>query len=771
MREAYDSVDLSSLRPDPLLQRQLAALAADGGVQWWLATNSPRSFVGRVLRALRVHKELTRIHCPSQANDWASKPQAKFFEGLPRGAPLFDDAAGNCAGSEATGRPGVHVDGSAEVMCLVADRLGVCPAAWRLAKDAYLRKKEGADLRSLNREVLGELGRRLAAAPARPLRCLDLGSGLLSMLPVVARALDARTPPLQLQYVAVDHDSDLCAAAADRLQSEMGARAVPEGLQAGAGPAAIAGASFPRRWALEVAGCSVEVELRDRDVLQALEEEPAAPYDLILGCSILDLVDARRLATALEQRHPGALLYFPIHYAGSTVFQAPAGLAEVLRPLTACYDESLRDRGQSPAVGNATLELLGETLALGPSPWELEASGADLPLLRQLASFMATNALGYQPRAAVAAAVSALRDLPAAAGPTPAIPRLHVANRDFLGQVRARPVESAPAPRRRTFVEFTGPGVVRVAEEELPARRPGEATVLATLSAVSAGTEQRVLEGCLTAAAEPVDVSIGALGAEEPGWPLRYGYALVGRVAEPGSTSLGRGQRVFCFHPHASAANVPESDMHGVPECLSDVDAALFPVMETALSLAQDAAPVPGDRVAVFGAGTVGALTAAVLSHHRFDVTVFEPDAARAEVVARCCPNVTLNTGTGFDVLVEASGSAQGLQQAVDLAGRGARLVVGSWYGEAGVQLPLGLRFHRSELALVASQVSRVSAPLSARWTKGRRWALTWALLQELRPASWLPLQQVPVEEAPAAYAAPKGGPQLFFAYGGDTVS
>jgi len=140
-------------------------------------------------------------------------------------------------------------------------------------------------------------------------------------------------------------------------------------------------------------------------------------------------------------------------------------------------------------------------------------------------------------------------------------------------------------------------------------------------------------------------------------------------------------------------------------------------------------------------------------------------------VVARCCPNVTLNTGTGFDVLVEASGSAQGLQQAVDLAGRGARLVVGSWYGEAGVQLPLGLRFHRSELALVASQVSRVSAPLSARWTKGRRWALTWALLQELRPASWLPLQQVPVEEAPAAYAAPKGGPQLFFAYGGDTVS
>lgn len=307
--------------------------------------------------------------------------------------------------------------------------------------------------------------------------------------------------------------------------------------------------------------------------------------------------------------------------------------------------------------------------------------------------------------------------------------------------------------RRRTFVEFTGPGSVFVGEEELPVRRPGEATVRTLLSAVSAGTERKVLEGNLVASAEPADVSIDSLGSEAPRWPLRYGYALLGRVEDPGDSALRQGSRIFCFHPHASAANVSAQDVREVPGDVLDADAAFFASMETALSLVQDATPVLGDRVAVFGAGAVGALATALLSHQRFEVSLFEPNTVRGEALRSHFPTVRLNDGEGFDALIETSGSPRGLAQAMELAGRGARLVAGSWYGEAAVPLPLGLRYHRSELTLVASQVSRISAPLSARWGKDRRAALAWRLLAQLRPSTWVPLRYAPVEDAAEVYA------------------
>jgi len=46
--------------------------------------------------------------------------------------------------------------------------------------------------------------------------------------------------------------------------------------------------------------------------------------------------------------------------------------------------------------------------------------------------------------------------------------------------------------------------------------------------------------------------------------------------------------------------------------------------------------------------------------------------------------------------------------------------------------LSLGLDFHRSHKHLIASQVSHIPAPLSSRWSKSRRFALTWKVLREL---------------------------------------
>ena len=125
---------------------------------------------------------------------------------------------------------------------------------------------------------------------------------------------------------------------------------------------------------------------------------------------------------------------------------------------------------------------------------------------------------------------------------------------------------------------------------------------------------------------------------------------------------------------------------------VSDEDAVFFANMETACALSQDAAPVIGESVAVFGAGTVGALTAAVLAHHGSSVTVFDPRADRLAALQRRFPKIspggsatataaTAATARDFDVCIEASGSEDALASALQRCRRGGTVVIGAWNG------------------------------------------------------------------------------------------
>ncbi|CAJ1396459.1 unnamed protein product [Effrenium voratum] len=699
-RRVYDAVDTSALRSDPLLARQLENLGTQ--VDFTLASNSPRFFVERVLQALGVSQDLfggsAGIVCPEAANGWLNKPDPRYFAQLPPGV-LFDDAVANCdAAMQVPGLSARRVGREEDVMMLVADELGVVPASWRLSKFDYLQAKERADHASLGPACLQRLKQELAEMPG-PLAVLDLGCGGLSMLPVLLEQLPGR----EIAYTAVDKDEQLLQCAQQRLE----ATRLPT---------------------------EVHVRLRCDDAVAAVAA--AGQQSLVLGCSILDLLDVERLASALRTHQAGALVYFPIHYAGVTSFEGP--LASCAQLLAARYDESLACRGQ---VTNVTelYSLLGDQLVAEASPWDLRG---DDPLLRQLVSFMATNALGFQDlqdlRAAVAAISSGLQlkeEL-----------RLRVENVDFLGRVPGtapRPVMQAGGAGDRTCVEFAAPGRVRVLREPRPQLKDGELLVTARLSGISAGTERRMLlkgpEG------EALDTMMPTL--QDSCWPLRYGYCLVG-VDQTG-------RRVFCFHPHASHAAVPSGATVAIPEDVPDEDAVFFANMETAISLCQDAQPVLGDRVGLFGLGTVGMLTAALLLEHGHQVAVFDPDRARVDALLRRFPRASelaIGKAADLDVCLEVSGAAPALAQAMGvLRQRGGRLVVGSLYG-GEVRLDLGLRFHRAEMTLVTSQVSRVSAPLSARWSPERRKALSWEMLRRVRPKDWIETKKVPITDACSVY-------------------
>ena len=86
-----------------------------------------------------------------------------------------------------------------------------------------------------------------------------------------------------------------------------------------------------------------------------------------------------------------------------------------------------------------------------------------------------------------------------------------------------------------------------------------------------------------------------------------------------------------------------------------------------------------------------------------------------------------------LDLVVHASGRAEGLATALALAGFEARIVELSWYGDRAVSLPLGEAFHSRRLRLISSQVGAVARAQRGRWSHRRRLTLALDLLADPR--------------------------------------
>ncbi len=313
---------------------------------------------------------------------------------------------------------------------------------------------------------------------------------------------------------------------------------------------------------------------------------------------------------------------------------------------------------------------------------------------------------------------------------------------------------------------FAAPYRVEVERSTLGRPGPGEAFVKTLVSAISSGTEMLLYRGQMPAELE-LDESIAALGGGVQ-YPVRYGYAAVGRVEEVGTgvEGVGVGDLVFCFRPHESGFVCPASDLIKAPEHMEPEDAVFLPTMETAVNLVMDGQPSIGEQVAVFGQGVVGLLVSALLSMTPLSslVTVDQYEERREEslalgATASLGPNEpglmeALQGSRGYrgaDLSFELSGNPAALDTAVKAAGYGGRIVVGSWYGTNSANLGLGGRFHRDRVRMISSQVSTIAPEWSGRWTKARRFDVAWSMIRKLRP-SRLVSHAFILEEAASAY-------------------
>lgn len=217
-------------------------------------------------------------------------------------------------------------------------------------------------------------------------------------------------------------------------------------------------------------------------------------------------------------------------------------------------------------------------------------------------------------------------------------------------------------------------------------------------------------------------------------FPVKYGYAAVGVVVDGDPALVGR--EVFVLHPHQSRFVAPQAMAIPLPAEVPAGRAVLAANMETALNIVWDAQAAPGDRIAIIGAGVVGALVGwlcARLPGAEVTLVDLNPDRAALAASLGCGFALPENCPEDCDVVVHASASSAGLGLALAAAGMEARVVEASWYGSREVRAPLGAAFHSRRLRLISSQVGHVAAERRIRWTHRRRLEKALALLADPR--------------------------------------
>jgi len=323
---------------------------------------------------------------------------------------------------------------------------------------------------------------------------------------------------------------------------------------------------------------------------------------------------------------------------------------------------------------------------------------------------------------------------------------------------------------KRHALYFVAPHSVEVREEPMPAPSQDQVLVNTVVSAISPGTEMLLYRGQMPADMA-VDETIEALN-NPMRYPLKYGYATVGRITACGKAvdKSWQDRLVFAFHPHESCFLAYPQTLVPIPDSLDPETAVFLPNMETAVSFLMDGQPMIGEQVAVFGQGIVGLLTTRLLSqlplaslvtldryhlrrsqsiqlgaHISLDPTAPDSYQKLCEVLQGERPY------QGADLIYELSGNPHALDQAIAATGFNGRIVIGSWYGVKLTSLNLGGNFHRSHMRLISSQVSYIAPQWNGRWSKNRRLQTAVQQLTRFSPAPLI-THRVHISAAAEAY-------------------
>jgi len=274
------------------------------------------------------------------------------------------------------------------------------------------------------------------------------------------------------------------------------------------------------------------------------------------------------------------------------------------------------------------------------------------------------------------------------------------------------------------------PGCAELRAETLPGPTAEQVRVRTLHSGISRGTESLVYRGEVPVS-EYERMRAPFQAGDFPG-PVKYGYSSVGIVEEGPAGLLGRA--VFCLFPHQTRYVVPIDAIHVLPDGVPPERAVLAANLETAVNALWDATPCVGDRITVVGGGTVGLLVGWLASRlPGCAVEVVDTQVSRREVAERLGVDFAVPDAARdeADLVIHASGRAEGLATSLRLAAFEATVIELSWYGRRDVSVPLGGAFHSRRLTLKSSQVGQVAVAQRSRWSHRRRIELSLSLLTD----------------------------------------
>jgi L-iditol 2-dehydrogenase len=257
-------------------------------------------------------------------------------------------------------------------------------------------------------------------------------------------------------------------------------------------------------------------------------------------------------------------------------------------------------------------------------------------------------------------------------------------------------------------VRFVEPGVLRLDEVAVRDPEPTEIRVL-PLAVGICGTDARILEGAYFARpgvilgheiAGVVEATGSAVSNVREGDRVTiepHLYCGECRYCRLGNEHLCPKKRAFGVHLDGGMAErliVPGRLAYLLPPDIDPTIGCLTEPLACAVHGIDRLAPLSGLPVLVIGAGPAGLMLSALARMAGLSVVVVEPDARRRAVASAMADAVTIDPaspdwqdeamrasgGSGFDYVIEAAGSARGLETAVALSARHARILV---YGVA----------------------------------------------------------------------------------------
>lgn len=221
----------------------------------------------------------------------------------------------------------------------------------------YLASKATVDDRALHRPTFDRLAEELSGFEPAPLRVLEVGAGVGTMLQRLLRwGLFEGT----VRYTAIDIRPENVETGRKRLREW----ATERGYDVAPG----------RPMVLRGEGVTAVVEYRVADAFSFAASDDRE-WHLLVGCAFLDLVELRSALDSLFDRvAPGGLCYFPITFDGETAFE-PTPNPDFEERLLDAYHETMDDptRPGGSRTGRrlfgAVDALGGDVLAAGGSDW------------------------------------------------------------------------------------------------------------------------------------------------------------------------------------------------------------------------------------------------------------------------------------------------------------------------------------------------------------------------------------------------------------------